>query len=208
MVLRGVELTAFAAITDAIETGPALLDIYSNYCHALLSLSGMAISGNLDTDILEVFQDIPHYFGMNRRADEGSPAFGDSIIARLVVTHASVEKAEDHLDREGKLVCELTVTEDMLNGRGTVHGGCSALLVDVCSSLALFVLQPEIPSVSSSMNVVYHSPATVGETLRIVNSTIAVGARAMSARTEIWSATKNRLVASAIQIMVQPSAKL
>ncbi|KAJ6480414.1 hypothetical protein C8R45DRAFT_832196, partial [Mycena sanguinolenta] len=122
----------------------------------------------------------------------------------LVVTHASVEeKVEEALKREGKVVCELTVTEDMLNGLGTVHGGCSAFLIDICviryftlsrptdpnlltrcSSMALFVFQPELASVSSSMDVVFHSPASIGETLRIVNSTIAVGARAMSARTE------------------------
>ncbi|KAJ7839312.1 hypothetical protein B0H13DRAFT_1454238, partial [Mycena leptocephala] len=49
-----------------------------------------------------------------------------------------------------------------------------------------------------------HSPATVGETLRIVNTTMTVGARALSARTEIWNATKHRLVASGVHIKMKP----
>ncbi|KAJ7266432.1 HotDog domain-containing protein [Mycena haematopus] len=166
----------------------------------------MPISGNLDPVTVESLSDIPSYFGLHRRGDEGKPGFGDPIIARLVVTHASVEnKAEEPLKQEGRLVCELTVTEDMLNGGGNVHGGCSALLIDVCSTLSLLVFQPGVPSVSQALNIVYHSPAALGETLRIINTTMTVGARAMSARTEIWNATKHRLVASGVHIKMQPS---
>ncbi|KAF7368631.1 4HBT domain-containing protein [Mycena venus] len=164
----------------------------------------MAISGNLNPETLKYFSDIPHFFGVNRKG------FGDSIIRRLVVTHASVDqKAEEPLKQEGRIVCELIVTEDMLNGGGNVHGGCSAFLIDVCSTFSILALQPGRPTVSQSLNIVYHSPATLGETLRIVNTTIAVGARAISARTEIWNATKHRLVASGVHIKMEPSeAKL
>ncbi|KAJ7768734.1 HotDog domain-containing protein [Mycena olivaceomarginata] len=170
----------------------------------------MQISGSIDPTTLKVFSDIPKYFGMNRRAKQGRPGFGDDIIRRLVVTHASVEKkVEEPLKQEGRVVCELIVTEDMLNGGGNVHGGCAALLIDVCSTLSLLAFQPGIHTVSQSLNVVYHSPATLGETLRIVNTSMTVGARAMSARTEIWNATKHRLVASGVHIKMQPSrAKL
>ncbi|KAJ7353557.1 HotDog domain-containing protein [Mycena albidolilacea] len=164
----------------------------------------MPIPGNLDPAMQEAFADISTLFGLNRLE---RPGFGDSIIRGLVITHASVDnKAEEPLKKEGKVVCELTVTEEMLNGGGNVHGGCSAFLIDICSTLCLMAFNSEINTVSQSLNIVYHSPATLGETLRIVNTTMTVGARAMSARTEIWNATKHRLVASGVHIKMQPSA--
>ncbi|KAJ7621291.1 HotDog domain-containing protein [Roridomyces roridus] len=161
-----------------------------------------AISGNASDEVKTVLSDIPKFFGArvpNR--------FGDSIVQRMKVTHASLEpKADEPRKKEGKVVCEVEVREDMLNGGGNVHGGCSAFLVDLCSTLALIVFEPGVSTVSQSLNIVYHSPATLGDTLRIVNTTLTVGARAMSARTEIWNKTHHRLVASGVHIKMQPSA--
>ncbi|KAK6971335.1 hypothetical protein R3P38DRAFT_3242698 [Favolaschia claudopus] len=53
------------------------------------------------------------------------------------------------------------------------------------SGLCLWILQPDVFTVSQSLNVVFHAPAALGETLRIVNTTLTVGSRAMSARTEV-----------------------
>ncbi|KAJ7442131.1 HotDog domain-containing protein [Mycena galericulata] len=165
----------------------------------------MPIAGNVDDGVKKLLSDIPALVGA--RKNNSKPAFGDSILQRLVVTHASLEpKAEEPLKKEGRIVCELDVTEDMLNGGGNVHGGCSAFLIDICSTFAIMVYQPEGFNVSQSLNIVYHSPATLGEKLRIVNTTLTVGARAMSARTEIWNATQHRLVASGVHIKMQPSS--
>ncbi|KAJ7173076.1 HotDog domain-containing protein [Mycena crocata] len=128
--------------------------------------------------------------------------FGASIVERLLITHASVEqKPEEPSKQEGRVVCELTVTEEMLNGAGTIHGGCSALIIDVGSSLALMALTRGM-HVSQSLNIVYHSPAAL---LRIINTTMTVGARAMSVRTEIWNTTHHRMVASAVHVKMKPS---
>ncbi|KAJ7290642.1 HotDog domain-containing protein [Mycena rebaudengoi] len=135
----------------------------------------------------------------------GRSRFGDSIIQGLVVTHASVEKkADEPLKTEGKVICELVVTEDMLNGGGNVHGGCSAYLIDMCSTLVLMACGQYV-HVSQSLNIVYHSPATLGEKLRIINTTMTIGRRTMTTRTEIWNATKHRLVASGVHIKMAPS---
>ncbi|KAJ7777596.1 HotDog domain-containing protein [Mycena maculata] len=168
----------------------------------------MPATGNSDEKVKEMLSDLTTVFALRR--PNHKPTFGDSIIERMVVTHASVDsKAEEPLKKEGRVVCELIVTEDMLNVGGNVHGGCSALLIDVCSTLALMAYQPDSMTVSQSLNIVYHSPATIGEKLRIVNTTMTVGARALSARTEIWNATQHRLVASGVHIKMQPSvAKL
>ncbi|KAJ7777597.1 HotDog domain-containing protein [Mycena maculata] len=172
----------------------------------------MPVTGNADEKVKEMLSDPTTVFGL--RGPNHKPTFGNSILERIIVTHASVDsKAEEPLKKEGRVICELIVTEDMLNGGGNVHGGCSALLIDVCSTLALLAYQerkkPDSVNVSQSLNIVYHSPATIGEKLRIVNTTMTVGARAMSARTEIWNATQHRLVASGVHIKMQPSvAKL
>ncbi|KAF7320903.1 4HBT domain-containing protein [Mycena chlorophos] len=166
----------------------------------------MAIAGNAPTSMKELFSDLPAFMGQRRG---GKPAFGHDIIAQMKVTHASVDpKAEEPSKKEGRVVVELPVIPSMLNGGGNVHGGCAAFLIDLCSTLSLLLLDPSL-TVSQSLNVVYHSPATLGETLRIVNTTLTVGSRALSARTEIWNATKHRLVASGVHIKMQPSpAKL
>ncbi|KAJ7778475.1 HotDog domain-containing protein [Mycena metata] len=166
-------------------------------------------SGNIAPGMVEALSNLPNLFGMRRMAH---PGFGDSILSGLVVTEASVQpKAEEPLKEEGRIVCEITVTEDMLNGGGNIHGGCSAFLIDVCSTLCLMVYKPGM-HVSQSLNIVYHSPATLGEKLRIVNTSMTVGARAMSARTEARNAillSCHRLVASGVHIKMQPSeAKL
>ncbi|KAJ7817864.1 HotDog domain-containing protein [Mycena olivaceomarginata] len=162
----------------------------------------MRFAQDIDSDVKDSLS-FSHVLGIESNAVKSG--FGDSIVEQLLVTHASVQNnSEDPTKKEGRVVCELVVTEEMLNGGGNIHGGCSALLIDMCSSLCLMVYQRGM-HVSQSLNIVYHSPATLGETLRIVNTTITVGARAMSARTEIWSATKHRLVASGVHIKMRPS---
>jgi hypothetical protein len=69
----------------------------------------MQVSGNVDPQTLELFSNLPILFGLNNNK---KPGFGDSVMRRLVVTHASVEKkGEEPLKQEGRVVCELVVTD-------------------------------------------------------------------------------------------------
>ncbi|KAJ7778458.1 hypothetical protein B0H16DRAFT_887373 [Mycena metata] len=169
----------------------------------------MLFADDIDEEIKRSLSDLSHVLGILPNLKNPRPQFGESIVAQLLVTHASVQrKLEEPLKKEGRVLCEIVVAHDMLNGMASLQGGCSAFLIDVCSSLCLSVLQRS-NHVSQSLNVVYHSPASLGEKLRIINTTMAVGARVMSARTEIWNATQHRLVASGVHIKMQPStAKL
>ncbi|KAL4256767.1 thioesterase PaaI family protein [Pleurotus pulmonarius] len=138
-------------------------------------------------------------------------SFAIKIAKNIVVSEVSIlPKNEEPLKKEARVVCEITVTQDMLNGGGKIHGGCSATLVDICTSYALIaynmaVIGEATPSVSQAINMVYHSPADLGDKLKIVNTTMSVGARAMSARCEIWNVSQHRLVASGTHITMQPS---
>ncbi|KZT29496.1 hypothetical protein NEOLEDRAFT_1056669 [Neolentinus lepideus HHB14362 ss-1] len=141
------------------------------------------------------------------------PGFAHSVGTRLRLAEVSVlPRRDDDGKTECRVVCEVTVGSDMLNGARTMHGGCAAYLIDDCSSLPLaaHALATRVGSgtsgVSQALNVVYHAPALLGDKLRIVSTTIAVGARVMSARCEIWNDTRRRLVASGIHIKMEPSA--
>ncbi|KAF5388333.1 hypothetical protein D9615_000806 [Tricholomella constricta] len=168
------------------------------------------ISGNAPKHVKAAVANTSMFYAHHIEGVTG-PIFGESITKRMVVTEVSVDKKLEEPSRlEGRVVCELTVDEDMINGGGNIHGGCSAFLIDVCSSMALMALRMTntgelYGSVSQSLNVVYHSPAGLGDKLRLVNTTMTLGARAHSARTEIWNATHHRLVSSGVHIKMQPS---
>ncbi|KDQ64053.1 hypothetical protein JAAARDRAFT_27681 [Jaapia argillacea MUCL 33604] len=138
--------------------------------------------------------------------------FGGSIAKRLVLNEVGIRKVEDEEGKEEcRVVFEVEVTPDMLNGSGSIHGACSAYLVDTCTSLPISALNKykgNIPSpgVSQAINMVYHSPAGLADKLRVVCTTLSVGARVMSSRCEIWNQTHHRLVASGVHIKMEPSA--
>jgi len=168
------------------------------------------ISGNVPDEVKR-FVGIPAIVFKSRVPEVSKPIFGESVTNRLLITEISVvPKAEEPKRLEGRVVCEITVEEDMLNGAGYIHGGCSAFLIDMCTTLCMLALSMTssgelFPSVSQSLNVVYHSPAGLGDRLRLVNTTMTLGARAHSARTEIWNLTHRRLVSSGVHIKMQPS---
>ncbi|XP_010706969.1 acyl-coenzyme A thioesterase 13 isoform X2 [Meleagris gallopavo] len=53
----------------------------------------------------------------------------------------------------GKVVCELKVEEEHTNRGGTLHGGLTATLVDVVSTIALLYTERALPGVSVDMNI-------------------------------------------------------
>jgi len=134
-----------------------------------------------------------------------SDVFASSVGKRVVITEASiVPKAEEASRTEARVVCEITVEQDMLNPGNSLHGGCAAFLIDSCSTL-VFVAAGRDAGVTASLDCVYHAPAALGSKLRIVNTGMAVGARIMSARTEIWDDTKKRLCVTGIHVKMQAS---
>ncbi|KJA29602.1 hypothetical protein HYPSUDRAFT_31531 [Hypholoma sublateritium FD-334 SS-4] len=170
------------------------------------------VAGNVSDEVKEFLGNHNNFFASFLKPGQRPlNSFANAIQHRVKVTELSVtEKAEEPNKFEGRAVLEIEVTEDMVNAVGNIHGGCSAYLIDVASSFALAVLSLHMtgkvnPSVSQALNVVYHSPAGIGEKLRLVNTTLTVGKRAESVRTEIWNVTHHRLVASGVHIKMLPS---
>ncbi|KAG2143627.1 HotDog domain-containing protein [Suillus clintonianus] len=137
--------------------------------------------------------------------------FKAEFVSRMQLAEASVlSKAEEPEQLEGRTVFEVIVDEDMFNDFGTMHGGCLAMIIDICSSMPVYVLGASTSAygvfgIQQSLNIVYHSPAVQGDKLRIVSTTLTLGSRACPGRCEVWNVTRHRLVASAVHTNMVPS---
>jgi len=142
----------------------------------------------------------------------GDPdAFGYAVGRATCFVDISVERSMERAGRlEATTVAEVTVTKNMLNGAGMLHGGCVTYLIDNCCSTPLVALGlfqgTNGVGVTQAMNVLFHAPAPVGSQLRIVSTSISMGGRVMTSRCEILDKVSGRVVASAFLNKMQPQA--
>ncbi|VDK21622.1 unnamed protein product, partial [Anisakis simplex] len=68
---------------------------------------------------------------------------------------------------EGHVKVEMEVTNEMLNPPGTMHGGCTATLVDIVTTTALMATERAKPGVSIDLTVSYMAAANPGDTIVI-----------------------------------------
>ncbi|KAF9054653.1 hypothetical protein BJ165DRAFT_1337667 [Panaeolus papilionaceus] len=164
------------------------------------------ITGNVPVEVKE----LPvKWLAVFRNRGKG---FSGKIAKRLKVKDVSILPCVDDLGKmEGRVTCEIDVTPDMCNAQGLLDQGCIVYLLDECSTISMVVGNAAegrmVPAgVSQTINVLFHSTATVGTTLRIVNRALASGYESNSAKTEvIWNASTHRLVASGTQLSMSPS---
>ncbi|KAK0190359.1 hypothetical protein F5146DRAFT_550574 [Armillaria mellea] len=144
--------------------------------------------------------------------------FGHQVLSKVSISHVSLDASPEQRTRDqSKVVCSLAVTEGMLDAiPGSLHGSCSAFMIDTCSSLGLiaYVLcktttscdWDRIYTISQTLDVVYHSSALLGDKLKVVSTSMSIGARTMAIRTEIWNTTRQCLVASGVHLKMLPSS--
>ncbi|KAJ4001439.1 HotDog domain-containing protein [Lentinula boryana] len=166
------------------------------------------VGGSASTQIKKLLDDLVHTPSRHPQ----QKLFASTIMDSMILVDVSIGSMPEESSRlEGKVVLQLVVNEDMLNLANTVHGGCLAYFVDFCSSLALVALDVHQSndytlSVSQALNIVFHSPAAFGETIRIVNMSVSSGGRSATGRTEIWNENHKRIVASGTHIKMLPSS--
>lgn len=98
------------------------------YHYSNMPIDISKISGNASPEIKRVVGN-PVFL---RRPPSPVPAFGEIISQRIQITEISIDKKQEEPRKiEARVVCELTVEDDMVNGGGKIHGGCSAFLVDL-----------------------------------------------------------------------------
>ncbi|KAG0708099.1 HotDog domain-containing protein [Suillus ampliporus] len=132
--------------------------------------------------------------------------FGHSVAKAVKFVDISVYGSHEKQSRmEATTVAEIVVSKSMLNGAGMLHGGCLAFLIDNTPLVALgLVRNINGVGVTQSMNIMFHSPAPAGSCLRITSTSVAMGARIMSARCEVVNETTGSVVASAYLNKMQP----
>jgi len=141
-----------------------------------------------------------------------SRGFGGFMAGNSTIVEVSVNpKSADAAKMEGRVVCELVVNDDMHNPSGSIHGGATAWIIDVFSTLALIAFNhhnkaDSLNHVSQAINILYHGPAVTGDKLRIISTTISAGARVQSVSCEVWNVTRHRLVATGTHAKMKPSA--
>ncbi|KAF8076893.1 hypothetical protein FPV67DRAFT_1473054 [Lyophyllum atratum] len=85
------------------------------------------VAGNAPREIKEV----PLKWLAVFRARRAS--FAKSVASRVRVVEVSlVKNPEDPCRIEGRVVCEIDVTSDMLGGTGNMQHGCAVFLIDEC----------------------------------------------------------------------------
>ncbi len=95
----------------------------------------------------------------------------------------------------GRVVCEMTVSEEHQNRVGTLHGGMTASLVDSVSTLALMSTGAP-PGVSVELSVSYLRAAAVGDEIVIDSHVLKRGSSIAFLAAEISRKTDNKVLAT------------
>ena len=171
-----------------------------------------SIKGNVPKTVKTVVSHILWFYAFERPTKN---RFGDSVGLRTQTTEIDFVD-QDRSDtsnnsRSMRMVCELNVTEDMVNYEGTLHSGCIAYLMDMCTSVALLGHNTMITGrpaarVSLALSITYLHPVPLGAKLKVVCITASPAPSNASVVGEIWDATNNRLAAIAEHTQMSPSA--
>ncbi|XP_061676936.1 acyl-coenzyme A thioesterase 13 [Syngnathoides biaculeatus] len=118
------------------------------------------------------------------RAMKQRPGF-DRVLNKVEVVAAE----------PGKVVCEMTVAEEHTNGFGTLHGGLTATLVDVISTMAIMYSERRAPGVSVDMNITYMNAAKLGEDVLITARVLKEGRTLAFASVDLSSKSTGKMIA-------------
>lgn len=118
------------------------------------------------------------------RAVVESPCF-DRVLSKVDILSAS----------PGKVVCEMRVEEEDTNRGGTLHGGLTATLVDVVSTLAIMYSERGAPGVSVDMNITYMNAAKMGEDVLITAQVLKQGRSLAFATVDLTNKVTGKIIA-------------
>ncbi|KAI0633959.1 hypothetical protein C8Q77DRAFT_1217320 [Trametes polyzona] len=166
-------------------------------------------------DAADIAGNVPHHIKQLTLNTLGAYGVGDrdcfahTVGRRIRITDMNFEKKGEKT--EVVVVAEAQACKEMLNGAGTVHGGCLCYLIDNCASfplVALGLMQGlNGVGVSQAMNVFFHAPAAIDTCMRITSTSVTLGGRIMTSRCEISEKQSGRLIASALLSKMQPATK-
>ncbi|XP_005728490.1 acyl-coenzyme A thioesterase 13 [Pundamilia nyererei] len=118
------------------------------------------------------------------RAMVDSPGF-DRVLSKVDILSAS----------PGKVVCEMRVEEEHTNRGGTLHGGLTATLVDIVSTMAIMHSERGAPGVSVDMNITYMNAAKMGEDVLITAQVLKQGRSLAFATVDLTNKVTGKIIA-------------
>ncbi|KAF9517674.1 hypothetical protein BS47DRAFT_1339202 [Hydnum rufescens UP504] len=135
--------------------------------------------------------------------------FGREAARELKVVSVDANPQLMGKKKEVVAVFEFVVQKSMCNMLSILHGGCTATIFDIATSLPipLFMDYADdwlFTGITSSLSLNYFLPGIEGERLRVVCTTKAGSKRTVTVVGELWSS--RGLVASAVHVKMARSA--
>ncbi|XP_069701572.1 acyl-coenzyme A thioesterase 13-like [Periplaneta americana] len=126
--------------------------------------------------------------------------FMESLFKKLV-TAKDIDRVLENVKitnvGEGSLQAELLLAPEHQNKRGTLHGGMTATLVDMLSTMALMTHEVGVPGVTVDLHISYLKTATTGETVVIDCNTLKAGKSLAFLDIELKMKETGKLIAKA-----------
>ncbi|KAF8460420.1 HotDog domain-containing protein [Kalaharituber pfeilii] len=144
---------------------------------APIGSQGKVIHGAPVGDTLTLFERVQAF--LNAMCDDAGNGFGSNLIrdGHLVLTSARLIPTPS--GPTSVLTFELTVHDFLCNRMGNLHGGATALLIDVTTTCALVpIAKPgfwQYAGVSRNLSVTYLRPAPMGSTIVITAEVVQAG---------------------------------
>ncbi|VDM83348.1 unnamed protein product [Strongylus vulgaris] len=108
---------------------------------------------------------------------------------------------------EGHVKVEFEVIPAMLNPGGTLHGGCTATLVDMFTTCACVASPRGLPGVSVDMHITYLSAAKEGETVVIDAQVIREGKTLSFTKADLTLKATDKIIATGLHTKAFPRPK-
>ncbi|ELW68781.1 acyl-coenzyme A thioesterase 13 [Tupaia chinensis] len=118
-----------------------------------------------------------------------------SVLARAGTFDRVLDKVTAVSALPDKVICEMKVEKEHTNKAGTLHGGLTATLVDVISTVALMCSERGAPGVSVDMNITYLSPAKLGDDILITAHILRQGRTLAFASVDLTNKATGKLIA-------------
>ncbi|GMS83454.1 hypothetical protein PENTCL1PPCAC_5629, partial [Pristionchus entomophagus] len=106
---------------------------------------------------------------------------------------------------EGKVSVEFEVDDRMTNHFGTLHGGCSATMVDVVTTGALLATPRGMPGVSVDLHMTYLAAVKLGDTVQLDAEVIRSGKSMAFTRASLYRKPEMTLIATGLHTKAFPA---